>query len=74
MQYRCQDAPRDGRWVLIHYDHNDDAEYWHVARWRPKRCRIGNQRITYEWQYIDWNGKADQLSDGRVCDWRQLPK
>lgn len=71
--FRCQDAPRDGRWILIEYDHNDDSEYWHVGRWKPEVHQIGDQAITYEWQYIEWNGTVNQLSDGRVCGWRSLP-
>ena len=74
MYLRCQDAPRDGRWILINYDHNADFEDWHIGRWKPETVKIGDQWITYEWQYITHEGAVDQLSDGRVCDWKPLPE
>ena len=74
MGYRCEEAPRDGRWILIQQDHNNDCEYWHVGRWKPETCKIGDQWITYEWQIIEWDGTINQLSDGRVCDWKSLPE
>lgn len=68
--FRCENAPRDGRWILIQYDHNDDCEDWYVGRWKPEEFDgVGY----YEWEYVDRDGTIDHLSDGRVCDWKPLP-
>lgn len=76
MTYRDASAPRDGRWILIQYDHNDDSEYnWHVGRWKPITVKYDkDNEHTYEWEYYDHCGTLDNLSDGRVCSWKELGK
>lgn len=73
MTYRCKDAPRDGRWILIQYDHNTDYEHWHVGRWKPiSFTHDKNNEHVYEWEFYDHDGTFDNLCDGRVCAWKEL--
>lgn len=73
MNCRCPSAPRDGRWILISYDRNSDYEFWYVARWSPVTVQHDkDNEHTYEWEFYDRDGKLDNLSDGRVCAWKEL--
>lgn len=73
MTYRCKDAPRDGRWILIQRDYNNDIEYWFVGRWNPVTVKHDkDNEHTYEWEFHDRDGSLDNLSDGKVCSWKEL--